>query len=270
VEFLCGVYGVSRSGYYAWRSRKPSKREMANRELTKEIRRIHDRSRNVYGSPRVQKALRQQGIRVNHKRTERIMREEGIKGRICSVYWRTAGIHRFFDKADNVLRERGGPTGINQVWVGDITFIKLNRKWKYLAIVMDLYSRRVLGWSLGDRRTSGLTSRALRNALKKRTPKPGLVFHSDRGVEYLSCEYYGLLNKYGIVPSMNRPGHCQDNAHMESFIHSLKGELLRGRRFKTGAELANAINGYINFYNSRRLHSGIEYKTPVEYERLVG
>lgn len=261
---------MSRSGYYAWRGRKPSKREMANRGLAKEIHRIHDKSRCVYGSPRVQKALRRQGIRVNHKRIARIMKEEGIRGRICLVYRRVPGIHRFFNKADNVLLDRGEPTEIDQTWVGDITFIELGRKWKYLAMVMDLYSRRILGWSLGDRRTAGLTSKALRNALKKRTPRRGLVFHTDRGVEYLSSEYHGLLNKYGMVQSMNRPCHCQDNAHMESFIHSLKGELLQGRRFKTGAQLANAINGYINFYNSRRLHSGIEYKTPMEYERLVG
>lgn len=244
---------------------------MDNQILAKEIRRVHRENREIYGSPRVYKALKQEGYKVNHKRVERIMREEGIRGRICSVYRRSPGTDRFFQKTKNIRKTIPEPTGVNQVWLGDVTFIKVKNKWNYLAAIMDVYSRRVVGWALGPQRTSELTMRALRNALRNRKPEPGMVFHSDRGTEYASYVYQKFLKRYGAIPSMNRLGHAEDNSHMESFFHSFKGELIRGSRFDTQEELAGAINSYIGlFYNARRLHSGIGYHSPVQYERLAG
>lgn len=244
---------------------------MDNQMLAKEIRRIHLENRVVYGSPRVYKALKEEGYKVNHKRVERIMREEGIRGRICSVYRRSPRTDRFFQKTKNIRKTIPEPTAVDQIWLGDVTFIKVKNKWNYMAAVMDVYSRRVVGWALGPQRTSELTMRALRNALKNRRPESGLIFHSDRGSEYGSYVYQALLKRYGVIPSMNRLGHPEDNSHMESFFHSLKGELIQGNRFDTQEELAGAINSYIAlFYNARRLHSGIGYQSPAQYERLAG
>ena len=244
---------------------------MDNQVLAKEIRRVHREHREIYGSPRVYKALRAEGHTVNHKRVERIMREEGIRGRICSVYRRSPGTDRFFQKTKNIRKTIPEPTAIDQVWVGDITFIKVKNKWSYLAAIMDLYSRRIVGWALGGARTSELTMRAFTNALRNRKPESGMVFHSDRGSEYGSYAYQEFLKRHGAIPSMNRVGHAEDNSHMESFFHSFKGELIRGNRFDTQQELAGAINSYIGlFYNARRLHSGIGYQSPVQYERLAG
>ncbi len=244
---------------------------MDNQVLAKEIRRVHSEAREIYGCPRVYKVLKEEGHKVNHKRVERIMREEEIKGRIFSVYRRSPGTDRFFQKTKNMRQAAPDPTGIDQVWVGDVTFIKVKNRWHFLSAVMDVYSRRVIGWALGPHRTSELTMRALRNALKNRRPEPGLIFHSDRGSEYGSYVYQAFLKRYGVIPSMNRLGHAEDNSHMESFFHSLKGELIQGNRFDTQEELAGALNSYIAlFYNARRLHSGIGYQSPAQYETRAG
>ncbi len=271
ISVLCDKYEVSTSGYYAWRKRLPSKRAAENELLAKEIRRVHHENREVYGGPRVYKALRAEGYMVNHKRVERIMREEGIRGRICSVYHRSSGSNRFFQKTKNIRKTVPEPTDIDQVWLGDITFIKVKNKWNCLAAIMDVYSRRIVGWALGPQRTSELTTRAFKNALRNRKPEQGMVFHSDRGSEYASYAYQDFLKGHGVIPSMNRVGHSEDNSHMESFFHSFKGELIRGSRFDTQEELTGAINSYIAlFYNARRLHSGIGYQSPAQYEKLAG
>jgi transposase InsO family protein len=184
------------------------------------------------------------------------------------VVKRTPNLKAFQRSGENLLLDKAMPNAINQVWVGDITYTKLNNQWRYLATVMDLYSRRIIAWSLSDNRKAELTIRALKLALRKRNYPKGLIFHSDRGIEYLSNEYRNELKQHGIQQSFNRAYHCTDNAFMESFFHSLKGELIRGAHFKNDASLRSELANYINgFYNKTRLHSSINYMSPIEYER---
>jgi putative transposase len=198
------------------------------------------------------------------------MREADLKGRVSRVYIKNPKLHRFFKRIGNVRLEIPKPKEINQVWVGDVTYIKVKERFQYLAAVMDVYSRRLIGWSIGSRRTAKLTKRALHHAIRKRHPPKGLIFHSDRGIEYCAYEYHDTLNRYGILPSVNRPGCCQDNAHMESFFHSIKGELIRNRDIKNESELKHLIKGYItHFYNKKRLHSALNYCSPLEFEQRV-
>ena len=270
MNFLCTTYSVSRSGYYAWRSRADSPRSIENKALVKQIQRIHDKSHGIYGSPRITAVLRHQGYAYSENRIARLMQENGIVGRIHNVDWCNTKLQKFYTKTINKSMITAEPTKINQVWVGDVTYIRHQKRWWYLAVVMDVYSRKVVGWALGQKRTVDLTLKALRNAIYRRQPKSGLIFHSDRGVEYASYRYQDVLDKYGIHASMNRPGHCTDNAHMESFFHSLKGEWIRGHKYTTVKSLRQAIKDYIVcFYNRIRLHSSLDYQSPEEFERLV-
>lgn len=262
--------GVTTGGYYAWLDRPLSDRVKADRLLLKKIQRIHEDSRGIYGSPRVHLALARQGIHVGRKRVERLMREAGLMGKVTTLYRRTPGIEKFFLRHKNLKLKAPAPTSINQQWVADLTYIRVKSDWYYLAVVLDVFSRRVIGWSLGPHKTAELTLRALKNALKVRQPKEGLIFHTDRGVEYGAHLIQNELKRHGISSSMNRPGKCTDNAHMESFFHSLKAERIHGERFKSESELRLALNGYISqFYNQTRLHSGIGYKSPAEYEQIA-
>lgn len=231
---------------------------------------IHQKSRGVYGSPRVFKALRQQGIRVGKKRVERLMQSQGIRGRVVEVTRRQPGLKRFQARGENLRLNQPETTGLDQVWVADITYLKVGQRWLYLAAIMDLYSRRILGWSLGKNRTTDLTLKAFDYAMRRRGNQGPEIFHTDRGVEYVAHRYQRELRRKGIKPSLNRPRYCTDNAHMESFFHSLKGELIRGRRFETESQLRQALNSYIKqFYNHQRLHSGIGYHPPAVYERMA-
>ena len=197
------------------------------------------------------------------------MREHGILGKVQYVYRNHQGNNRFFQRVENLRLNRTEPTAPNQVWAGDITYLKLHKHYYYLAVVMDVYSRKVIGWSLGHQRTVDLTLSLLRRTIKQRRPDTGLIFHSDRGIEYASYRYEDVLNQNGIRPSMNRPGHCVDNAHVESFFHTIKGEWLKGNSYRTFSELKETIQYYIqHFYNRSRLHSGIGYYSPNEYERM--
>jgi len=263
---MCRLYGVTRAGYYAWRHRAPSARAAANYALLQRIEHIHRHSHGTYGSPRIHRVLRGGGARVGEKRVARLMRAAGLMGRVVRVTRRAPGVHRFFEATDN-LRVATAPTAPNQQWVGDVTYLKANGRPWFLAAVMDVYSRRIVGWAIGADRTVTLTARAIQRAL--RTRAPARIFHSDRGIEYAAYRYRALLTQHGIRPSTNRPRRCQDNAHMESFFHTLKTEWIRGRTFATFGELEAALTTYIRFYNHHRLHSGIDYHTPEEYERLV-
>jgi len=197
------------------------------------------------------------------------MREEGLKGRVVQVTRRQPGRRNFNNRGTNLLLSMVAPERINQVWVGDVTYIKVCGKWYYLATVMDLYSRRIVGWSLAANRTVDLTISAFKYALKKRSYPKGVTFHTDRGIEYTCSEFQELLRKNKVAHSVNRPGHCTDNAYMESFYHSLKAELIRGSSYLNVAEFRRSLGKYIQrFYNSVRLHSGIGYCSPIEYEHM--
>ncbi len=264
---LCSRLNVSRSGYYAWLRRKPSARDQQDLWLKKRITTLFQQSREVYGSPRIHKALLKQGISVGKKRVERLMREEGLKGRVARVYRRVPGLHRFFQSIKNRRRELPKPSRPNQHWAADVTYIRVKKKWMYLSAVLDLYSRRIVGWSLGSRRTVDLTKASLMMAIRNRRPEKGLLFHTDRGIEYRANEIQAVHQRYGIIPSMNRPGQCTDNAEMESFFHSLKGELIKNKYFSSEYHLRDSVAGYIqHFYNRTRLHSSLNYQSPVEYE----
>ncbi len=264
---LCVFYRVSRSGYYAWRGRPENQWVKQNRWLLNKIVEIWKKSREIYGSPRILQNLQRNGIHVSKHRVAHLMRENGLKGRVVRVTRRQPGLKVFCRSVANRIRDLGKPTGPNQQWAGDLTYLRVGGRWRYLAVVLDLYSRKVLGWSLGKQRPHQLPGRALQYAFSKRRPKPGLVFHSDAGIEYRSFAYQGKLDDYGIISSMNRPGQCTDNAIVESFFHTFKAEFFRGRTFTTTEELRRGISGYINhFYNRKRMHSGIGYLSPEQFE----
>jgi putative transposase len=265
---LCRWLGVSPSGYYAWCEREASKRAKEDRRLLEKITEVYQASEGRYGSPRVFNALKKQGFLIGRKRVERLMREAGLVARCVKVVRRMPGLKRFQKDGSNLLLDLSKPSGPDQVWVGDVTYLKLKGQWQYLATVMDLHSRRILGWSLSSNRRTDLTLAALRNAMRKRNQPKDVVFHSDRGIEYLSYEFRDALKRANFRQSFNRPGCCTDNAYMESFFHSLKCELIRGTIFKSVEMLRTELSKYINkFYNSKRAHTSLGYISPIEYER---
>jgi transposase InsO family protein len=262
---------VSRSGFYAWFRHEPTARELNDRQLKVAIRRVHSASRTIYGSPRIHRQLQREGIRCGQKRVARLMRELGIRGKGGAFTRRKAGVYRFFEKTANLRLNQAGPTAINQIWVADVTYLKLGNEWRYLATVMDLFSRRIVAWTVSRSRTMRVTLRALKRALAVRRPRGGLIFHTDRGIEYSAYAYQIFLRSHGCVPSMNRPQTCQDNAHMESFFRSLKAEFANKRTFTSDAQLTAQLGSYIDrFYNTKRLHSSLGYHSPVEFECLAG
>ena len=267
---LCRWLSVSPSGFYAWRNRKASARYHEDQALLEIISRIYWDSEGRYGSPRVHAALKAKGIAVARKRVERLMREAGLVGRVTQVTRRAPGLRRFKAAGENLLLEMAAPEDTNQVWVADVTYIKVKNKWCYLATIMDACSRRIIGWSLSKARTTELTEAALTYALRKRGRPTGVVLHTDRGIEFTNHSFQALLKKNEIRHSVNRPGHCTDNAFMESFYHSLKGELIRGTFYKGLKSLRKDLGKYINkFYNAVRLHSGLNYQSPMEFEEGV-
>ena len=271
MAFLCRRYRVSRSGFYAWLERDGSQRRRNDEALGAQIERIHRDSGDRYGSPRVHEVLRREGVRCSNKRVARLMRERGLRARVSRLYRRGSGVvRRFFAKTGNLRLEDPLPTRLDQIWVGDLTYLRLGKRWRYLATVMDLFSRRIVGWTLSRNRTTEVTLRALKRAIAARNPRPGLLFHSDRGIEYSAYGYQDFLKANGIVPSMNRPRHCQDNAHMESFFHSLKAELTHRKSYESDTELNASVARYIDrFYNDKRIHSSLGYHSPVEFECLA-
>ncbi len=260
---------VSRSGYYAWCHRPQSSHAFDDHVLSRKIAVIHRDSREAYGSPRVHEALKRQGICVGKKRVERLMQRLNIQGRVVKVTRRQPGLKRFKQRGENLRLDIPEPDNVNQTWVADITYIKVKNTYKFLSVIMDLYSRRILSWSLTHTRTTADTAKILRRAIRVRKPSKGLIFHTDRGIEFTGKGFRKVLEKHGLQPSVNRLGMCTDNGHMESYFHTLKAELIRGRTFNTMKELRVALNSYINhFYNKKRLHSGIAYYSPVEYEMM--
>lgn len=269
IKLACRLYGVSRSGYYAWRGRSPSHRAKANSQLTEHIRQIHADSGQTYGSPRVYKKLRRQGHTAGRHRIARLMHKAGIRGRSADLYKSSPGMRAFYARVPNLTLDKA-VTGINQVWVADLTYIHVAGKWTYLAAVMDLYSRKIVGWHLGTQKNVALTERALAKAVYNRRPPKGLIFHTDRGIEYCALQMQAQLNRWGMLASHNRPGKVTDNAHMESFFRTLKSDRIHGRSFVTQGELMKVLKDYINpFYNCSRLHSSLGYTSPHEYELQI-
>jgi transposase InsO family protein len=261
---MCELYGVSANGYYAWRSRPPSQRAIEDKAILEKIRLAHEGSHQTYGSPRVHQVLKRQGEEVGKRRVERLMRENGIKACSATMYRRTPGTDRFFGRIDNKVVETQ-VTASNQVWVGDVTYLKVAGEWRYLAAVMDRYDRSLLGWSISKERSARMTRRALANALRQRSSESGTIFHSDRGTEYVGSQYQKSLKKAGITPSMNRRMRMNDNAHMESWNKTMKSDMYHRRTFDSDRELYRSVKAYVEFYNKERLHSSLGYRTPEEF-----
>ena len=267
VRLLCRCLAVSRGGYYAWRRRRVSDRAREDARLAVEIAASHAESRRTYGSPRVLRDLRDQGRRVSRKRVARLMRELGLVGRRRRRFRATTDSKHAFPVASNVLMREFEVPAPNTAWVTDITYVATGEGWLYLAVILDLFSRRVVGFALSDRITRELVLEALRGALAKRSGVQDLIHHSDRGSQYASHDYRRALEREGITCSMSRRGNCWDNAVAESFFGTLKVELLHERLWSTRAEAAHAITEYIeDFYNVRRRHSSLDYQSPLAFE----
>jgi putative transposase len=270
ITMMCRVLKVSRSGYYAWCKRPVSEREMANQKLTEQIEEIHQESRQTYGSPRIQAELADQEIKCGHNRVARLMRQAGLRAKQKRKFkvTTTDSAHNY-PVAPNRLDQDFQASQPNKKWVADITYVATAEGWLYLAAVMDLYSRRIVGWAMGDTLARSLPLAALQMALETRQPPPGLLHHSDRGSQYASQDYQAVLTKYQIQGSMSRAGNCYDNAPIESFFGSLKTELIHHRHYATRAEAKTDIFEYIElFYNRFRRHSALDNLCPVVFEQL--
>ena len=267
---MCRVLEVSTSGYYAWRKRPESRRRQQDRRLVVEIKAIHTESRQTYGSPRIHDELRDRGIRCGKKRVARLMRLHGIAAKQTRRFKATTDSKHTLPVAENVLSRQFTPAAPDTVWSADITYIPTQQGWLYLAVVMDLFSRRIVGWSMKKTLACSLVLDALKMALRGRSPGAGLLHHSDRGSQYASREYQALLRSSKMVCSMSRRGNCWDNAPVESFFSTLKRELVHRRRWRTRAEARAEIFEYIEvWYNRRRRHSSLGYMSPAQYEELV-
>ena len=268
IQIMCRVLEVSRSGFHAWERRAPSARALADQALTKRISEIHGDSRTTYGSPRIHAELRlQDGVRVGRKRVERLMRRAGLAGQVKRRRGKTTIRVPGVRTAPDLVERDFNPTTVNRLWSADITDIRTWEGWLYLASVMDLYSRRIVGWSLADHLRAELVVDALEMAVARRRPESGLVHHSDQGSQYTSLVFTRRCKAVGIDVSIGSRGDCYDNSPHESFHASLKKDLIHRRAWPTKAEARTAVFEYIEaFYNRRRRHSRLGMLSPVDFE----
>ena len=268
VALLCRMLEVSRSGYYAWSQRSPARRTVEDQKLGLEVAAIFQENRGRYGSPRVHRELRARGQRLGRKRVARLMRTAQLRAREPRRFRCTTNSRHGMAIKGNLLARQFTVPAPNTSWATDITYLWTLEGWLYLAVILDLFSRRVVGWALDERLERTVALQALRVALSERRPARGLLHHSDRGSQYASHDYQALLTQHGIVSSMSRKGNCWDNAVAESFFASLKMELVYRTRWRTRAEARSAVFEYIElFYNRQRRHSSLGYLSPAEFER---
>lgn len=266
---MCEVLKISRSGFYAWLGRQPSRRVLEDEAIAEQVRAVHLESRRIYGSPRVYRELRRRGESWGRHRIARIMREEGLQARCMKQFHWISTTRSEDPAAPDLLDRRFFASKRDRVWVGDITQIRTGEGWLYLAMLMDLYSRKIVGWSTSKSPKQEIALEALEMAILQRRPRSGLIHHTDRGGQYSSGAYQNRLDQLGVVCSMSRPGQCLDNAVAESFFHTLKTEWIYHAHYKTRREARLAIFEYIeSFYNTTRMHSSLDYQSPEEYERL--
>ena len=268
IRNLCQVLEVARSGYYYWNRGQASARELANAQLVQQIRTVYRANQGNYGSPRITKALGQSGQKYNHKRVERLMRLEGLKGATAKKKKvKTTDSEHEQPIAPNLLLNRPAPQKIDEVWVADLTYVRTAEGWLFLAAVMDLYSRQILGWSLWESMHAAGALQALSRALDKRGHPRGVIHHSDRGLQYACWEYRQKLRRYGLVASMSRKANCYDNAAMEAFWSTLKREALPQSARWSKDQVRRVLFEYIeSIYNRSRLHSSLGYQSPVDFE----
>jgi len=267
VELLCSVLEVSRSGYYAWCGRPESSRRRRDRQLGLEVEAIYCGSFQAYGSPRIHRELAARGVQVGKKRIERLLRERGLSAHRPRRFRRTTDSNHAQPIAPNLVARNFRTSTPDQVWVGDITYLRTAEGWLYLAILMDLFSRRIIGWSISPSLEQSLALAPLDQAIAARRPASGLIVHHDRGVQYAGEAYQKRLQRHGLRASMSRKGDCWDNAAAESFFATLKKELVHKVRWTTMAQARSQVADYIeNFYNRRRRHSTLGYLSPVEFE----
>jgi len=268
VRRLCTVLGVSPSGYYARRHRPETRRAREDRQLKRRILSIHTEMKGRYGTPRIERSLRREGMRTSCKRVARLRRELGLRSRIPRKYRVTTDSNHAQLPAPNLLQRDFAASGPDRIWVGDITYLSTTEGWLYLAFLMDTFSRRIVGWSVSRHIDESLTLSALKQALATRRPSRGLIHHTDRGSQYCAQNYRDELKKAGLVASMSRKGDCWDNAMAESLIKTVKVEL--GDHFSSRRRGRQELFAYLEgFYNTRRLHSGLDYQTPIEVERAA-
>lgn len=267
VTRMCRLLGVSTSAYYDWRKRPESPRRLEDQRLAEKVKQSHAQSRMIYGARRIRKELLETGETISRGRVARLMRQQGLESKVKRKFKATTNSHHDRPVAPNRLERNFQADRPNQAYVGDITYIATHEGWLYLAVLIDLYSRAVVGWSMAERMTAQLANDALTMAIWKRKPPKGLLVHSDRGSQYASALYQNTLQERGFICSMSRKGNCWDNAPAESFFHTLKTELTHHRRYQTREEAKQEIFEYIEvFYNRQRRHSTIGYQSPSGFE----
>jgi len=270
VRTMCKTLDVSTSGYYVWRNRKPSARALEDARLVQRIQQLHRLAHEAYGTERMWHSLRQLGESCGRHRVQRLRRTHGIRSKRRRRYLHTRGTYQRVPAAPNLLAWPFASARVDRIWVADITYVPTRQGWLYLAAVLDVHTRRLVGWAMGERADQALVSAALDMALTRRKPAKGVIHHSDQGVQYTSNAYQQQLKNAGLVASMSRKGMPYDNAVMESFFSSLQQELTHHERFADRDEARIKLFGYIGvFYNRERLHSGLGYRSPAQFEKMA-